>query len=559
MLLRQAEAALFRGEFERGRQMSESALLEDPSNVTAHFLIGSIEAQAGALQLAKNHLEKCVSLGAQFPQAYIHLGNVYRLTGDMARAADAYREALQLDPTNELAQYSLALMLKATGAHQQALNYLEALALSPALRGDVARLRAKTLVELGRYEEAVDAARAAVELCATCYDSQIALGYAYQKLHQANRALECYDVALVQRNDDAELLNNRGIVLQDLGRVREAIASYESALKTKPDFSLARFHRGLANLLLGNYGDGWPDYETRLISADLPKRTNRCPRWQGERLEDKTILVYGEQGLGDEIMFASCLPDLITRSNHCIVECSSRLEALFSRSFPAATVLALDVPANRASTRREVDFETAIGSLPLHFRRSRASFPMHCGYLKADASRIARWRETLDVLGPGLKIGLSWKGGTHKTREPLRSIPLERLLPILSVPNARYVSLQYTPDAPVEIATFQSRHGITIAHWQEAIDDYDETAALVCALDLIITVCTSLVHLVGALGKTAWVATPHVPEWRYGLTSDGMPWYPTVRLFRQAQHGSWSDVVEGMRRNVHQLAAAHSC
>ena len=143
---------------------------------------------------------------------------------------------------------------------------------------------------------------------------------------------------------------------------------------------------------------------------------------------------------------------------------------------------------------------------------------------------------------------MSWRGGTHKTRTPIRSIDLERLLPLLQVPNVRFVSLQYTREAPAEVEALHASTGITIAHMPSAIEDYEETAALVSALDLTVTVCTAVVHLAGALGRPVWVAAPYSPEWRYGYAGDDMPWYPSARVFRQGSYGSWDEVVGALTR-----------
>jgi tetratricopeptide (TPR) repeat protein len=557
-LIERGQAAFARGEPEIARRACEEALAGDPGNIVGHYLLGSVDAQAGRYDTAKHYLERCVTLGAQFPEAYIHLGNVYRLTGDLARASQSYRKAVHIDPHNALAHYNLGVSLKAEGAIEEALEQLAHAQAPSEIRGEVVRLRAKTLVELGRYEEAARVARTAVDEDPQCYDSCIALGYTYQKLHQPHEALKYYERALKARSNDAELFNNYGIVLQDLGRLSEAIASYEAALRINPADALARFHKALANLLGRNYVDGWADYETRLLSTEHPPRPTRFVRWEGENVETRTIVAYGEQGLGDEIMFASCLPDLIRASRHCMIECSPKLRAIFCRSFPNATVY-VSGPERQLPTQitgQQIDFEVPLGSLPLYFRRSSSQFPQHHGYLKADPARVALWRKKLDLLGPGPKVGFSWKGGTYKTRNPVRSIPLQRWLPTLKCPTANFVSLQYTPDAAAEIETLAQSHGITITHWQDAIDDYDETAALVCALDVVVTVCTSIVHLAGALGRPVWVAAPHVPEWRYGMEGDTMPWYPSARLFRQHQYGDWEKVIERMSEQVRQLAAS---
>ncbi|MBF8254473.1 MAG: TPR domain protein, partial [Deltaproteobacteria bacterium] len=239
------------------------------------------------------------------------------------------------------------------------------------------------------------------------------------------------------------------------------------------------YHRALAHLLIGDYATGWVDYELRLISEDRPRCDGDFPRWDGSSLTGRMLLVRGEQGLGDEIMFASCLPEVIARSRRCIVECSPRLEKLYCRSFPGADVVAStpDHVLPAAVTREAVDFEIPVASLPRHLRRSAGEFPSHRGYLKADPQRVAFWRKRLSQLGPGPKVGISWRGGTHKTRSPLRSLPLEHWLPILGTPGVNFFSVQYG-DVVTDLSALEARDGFRVAHWREAIDDYDETAAL---------------------------------------------------------------------------------
>lgn len=532
----------------------EDALALEPGNPAAHYLIGSIHAQSGTYQAARVHLERAVALGADTPEAHIHLGNVYRLQGDLPRAAQSYRSALTLDPRSPLAHYSLAVVLKATGEREQVLAHLQHAESVAALRGEVVRMKVTTLIELARRDEAVAAGIAATQADPSGLEAAVALGFAYQKVHRPEDALGCYERALSLGRGDAELFNNYGIVLQDLGRLQEALASYDQALAMEPGHVLARFHRALACLLTGDYEAGWPDYETRLQSTEHPRNAAQYRRWHGNE-PGSTVLTYNEQGLGDEIMFASCVPDLIASVRHCVIECSPKLHGLFTRSFPAATVYSLGannaVPAD--VQKIEIDAEVPLGSLPLYYRRPVSSFPQHKGYLVADRMRTDAWRARLDALGPGLKVGVSWKGGTYTTRSPLRSISLSRLAPILRVPGVHFVSLQYTPDAPADIEALSADEGIEIKHWPEAISDYEETAALVSALDLTVTVCTAVVHLAGALGRPVWVAAPHSPEWRYGLVGETMPWYPSARIFRQETRGDWDPVVDALAERLRAL------
>jgi len=201
------------------------------------------------------------------------------------------------------------------------------------------------------------------------------------------------------------------------------------------------------------------------------------------------------------------------------------------------------------------DYHVLAGSLPGLLRNRLEDFPRHEGYLVADPLRAERWRARLAELGPGPKIGLSWRGGTHLTRRSLRSLALHDLLPVLRTMGLRFISLQYG-ECAAELEGLRRETGIEVVHWPEAIDDYEETAALCASLDLTLSVCTSVIHLNGALGKPVWVMVPAVAEWRYGVQGDSMPWYPSVRLIRQASGGDWSDVFARVTRDLAERFAA---
>jgi hypothetical protein len=292
-----------------------------------------------------------------------------------------------------------------------------------------------------------------------------------------------------------------------------------------------------------------------LLSEEARKRPASHPVWQGGALAGRRLLVIGEQGLGDEIMFASCVPDLLARGADCAIECSAKLEGLFRRSFPDAVVYTgrPDKSIPQHLSESGIDCEIPLGSLPRHFRRSHEDFPGHRGYLVADPSRIARWRAELAALGDGLKVGISWQGGSHLSRRPVRSLALAQWLPVLRTSGVHFVDLQYT-DSAADIAELERSSGVRIHHWQAVCDDYEDTAAMVCALDLVISVCTAVIHLGGALGRPVWVLAPYSPEWRYGIAGETMPWYPSVRIIRQREYGVWEPVVTEAARRLAALA-----
>jgi tetratricopeptide (TPR) repeat protein len=364
---------------------------------------------------------------------------------------------------------------------------------------------------------------------------------------QYDEALECFRRALERAPDSASAIQRQALLVDHLGDRARGEALLRKALELAPDDDHVRYNLGLHHLKYGEFAQGWDGYEYRRSFENFvgKYRSVPLPEWDGGPLDGRAVLVMPEQGLGDEIMFGSCVPEVIARARHVFLECDAKLEAIFQRSFPACSVVSRQrTLANDWVTRLEPrpELQIAAGSLARRFRRSLADFPEHQGFLKADPASIERWRAKLAALGTGRKIGLSWRGGVGYTGKTRRSLSLEQLLPVLRLPGIQFVNLQYT-DVREEISKLKDRHSLVVHHWQEAIDDYDQTAALVCALDGVLTVCTAIVHLSGALGQRALVMVPYGADWRYGGAGERMAWYPSVRLVRQGRVGEWSDVL----------------
>ena len=535
------------------RSSLEQVLAMDPRNATACFHLGTLLAKSETYPGCAHYFARALELEPGHAEWWIALGELARRYADHLKATEYFGVALAHAPDAAQAHRGLGNELRQFGRAGEAIVHLRrAYALAPEVPGALRDL-VVGLIEFDLCDKALSVAAQAADGDRTSYEAIFCLGFAHQKLHQPDRALACYESARRMRDDDAELHDVRGSTLQELGRLEDALAAFERALALRPDFPLASFHQALVRLMLQDFERGWQGYGMRR-TAPRDSFTAVAPRWDGAPLAGRTILLRMEQGLGDEIMFASMLPEMIRMAGHCVIECDPRLRALFRRSFPDATVFGAlpdrSLPYRIAS--RQFAFETDMGSLPLTLRRSAADFPRHEGYLNADPGRIAHWRERLARLGPGLKVGISWTGGVRKTRRALRSIALSQWLPVLSTPGVRFVSLQYTSQAAGEVAAMEAKHGVLIAHWSEAIEDYDETAALVCALDLVISVCTSVVHLGGALGRPLWVMTPYSPEWRYGFNGEAMLWYPSVKLFRSPAFGQWHPVIESVTEALRQ-------
>jgi hypothetical protein len=303
------------------------------------------------------------------------------------------------------------------------------------------------------------------------------------------------------------------------------------------DKAKTRGNLGLALLAVGQWKEGWPLYDA-IIGFDKSRRKMQYVNedvWDGSK--GKTVVVYEEQGIGDAISFASMLPDAIKDCKHVIVDCSPKLAGLFRRSFPQATVYgSMNGAGEDWRGKHEIGASISIGGLGKLYRPTPESCP-GTPYLVADEQRALMWKAWFDLQrDKGPVIGLGWSGGLEHTGSRYRVWKLDDLMPLFrAVPNATWISLQYQ-DAETEIEAFRKRHPeVDIRQYKHATltQDYDDTAAMVAALDLVITMQSAVGHLCGALGKEAWVFVNKYGQWRYGLPEQtSIPWYSSVRLFR---------------------------
>ena len=367
------------------------------------------------------------------------------------------------------------------------------------------------------------------------------MGLCQAETYDVDTALYCFRRALQIDDKDVHALSI--ISLAHLLRCEpdKAIRFGNLALEVNPDFEAARHNIAYAHLLLRNWKEGWEGHQR--ILGKVKTRTERfyehkgkiLPRWDGSH--GKSVLVYGEQGIGDEISFASCIPDLVGVSKFVALDCDHRLESLFRRSFPQVSVHGTRFKdPTEWIDEHELDACVAIGDLPTYFRNADTDFP-GTPYLKAGPGRVAKWKQLFDG---GVKpvIGIAWTGGKPNTGSYKRSLKLEDLEPILRAVPATWVSLEYK-DRDDEIQAFKEKTGIEIQSYQASrSQDYDDTAGLVASVDLVVSVTTAVVHLSGALGKECWTLVPSNPRWFYGLEGDSV-WYKSAKFFRQTKNGNW--------------------
>jgi tetratricopeptide (TPR) repeat protein len=357
-----------------------------------------------------------------------------------------------------------------------------------------------------------------------------------QRLVDAKRLLQ--EIRRTRPNDEKTLALLCLLAVYDCNP-RLAIDLGEKSLFIKKDQWDVYESLGYARLMLGEWKGGWDGYEKFIGKSryrPIKPPHEDCPYWDGSKNLD--LYIRGEQGIGDEISFASVLPEIVGEQKSITLDCDEKLGGLFARSFPGIEVHS----TRKAKTAekdwlsgRKFDAHCLVGSLAYHRRLKDSDFP-GTAFLVSDPERRVQWRALLDTL-PGKKVGIAWTGGYKNTFRARRSHSLEGLLPILKTPGVSWISLQYQ-DPKDDIEAFTESHGIQIKHWARAAEsqDYDDVAALVSELDLVITVCTAVVHLSGALGKTCWVLVPNKPRWWYGLDGRKSTWYNSVEFFRQTDN-----------------------
>lgn len=391
------------------------------------------------------------------------------------------------------------------------------------------------------------------------------IGTCYKHENKVDVAREYFMKAQEGIALNADIQNNLATLYINEGKPLKALEHLDLAISLQPGHPQAQWNKSLAHLELGEYAKGWAMYDAGFAAKVRAQRNYSSadlPEWDGS--PGKTVVLYGEQGIGDEILFASCVPDAIAISKKVVIDCHKKLHTLFATSFPGVDIYptredeVITWPMDaKGQPRYAFDARCAFGSLPRLFRPDIESFP-GTPYIKPSIEAEATWAVRLNELSSRPKIGISWAGGHKRTRIEVRSIGLEKLLPIFQQ-DADFISLQYTP-CEDDIAMMKAKHGVTIHHWPEAVysPNYADTAALVANLDLVITVCTSMVHLAGSMGVPTWVLTPSRPAWRYRLDLDTMPWYGnSITLFRQAPDTfDWEPVIAEVADKVRELLGA---
>ena len=505
----------------------------------------AVLAQIGGALIARLGADKTETVpgGALFD-----LGLRFHQIGMRRTAAPLYRAARGRNPGHASALHCLGLAEFQDGDAAGAERTIgQAIALDPesaTMHSDLGVV----LTELDRSEDAASAYRQALALRPDFPEALNNLGSSLKTLGRIDEAVAQFRAALALRPGYADALHNLGMGLELLGEREQAIEFHRQAVRLNPDYLDARFEFAQALLRAGKLTEGWREFEHRHDSSirgtlRVAVRELSAPVWDGSPLTGKTLLIQGEQGIGDEIWLSSLYGELIERAARVVIECHAKLVPLFAISFPTAEVLPRMEPVDPRVATARADYRVAAGSLPRLLRANMAAFPRRrFGHLIVDGKRLNFWREKIAALGEGPKIGISWRSSVLKGARKLHCSRLEEWGALLRVPGVQFVSLQYD-DCIAELDAAGKAFGVPLHRFPELdmFNDIADTAAMMLALDRVISAPTMVAVLSGALGQRTWQLS-YGDDWQQ-LGQPENPWYPQLKTFVRRWNEGWPEVL----------------
>jgi len=528
------------------------------------YLRARKEHQAGLEAIGAGHypeaadlLRRAVSLRPKCGRYRVNLAVALERVGMSVEAGDGRRklleesvaeslEAIRLRPKCVDAITNMSLVLELLGRNEEALSRLErAVELAPRSI-IVAWCYAGALLKAKRWPEAANWYGGILKRDP---GSDEAAGNLVSALSSAGRNAEALYVMheTLERNPASAIgWTNAGCIFRALGRNEAALECLDRAAAIDPVLANAPWSRSLVLLSMGRLPEGWEGYEYGLQTGDRqPKLELSHPRWDGGDLAGKIILVRAEQGIGDHITFAGMVPDLARMGARPIIECDHRLVTLFRRSFPSAEVVPQTAPPQPRVLEPGIDYEIQAASLMQWLRPGIESFPRHAGYLVPDPERAAMWKERIEALGPGPKVGISWRSLKVSGVRSVDGASLSQWGPILSIPGIHWVSLQcgWTEAELGEVGDLFDA-GIHVWQGLDLKDGQDELAALISGLDLVVSMLTVTAQMAGALGVPAWVMPHMSSQGLWGLGTDHCPWQPGIRFFPCGVMEPWETAIE---------------
>lgn len=516
-----------------------------PSHRTASLLeLGALLNAAGAMDQAVQPYLEVLKSEPKNVAARLGLADSYLSSSRLEESKAIYLDLASENPGNVDVQLGLGECALHEGDLETAFNALSAAIRKRPGDAEIQFNLAQVMQLQGTTDRAEQLYRAAIDtlgedpLCATVWNK---LGSLFSDRGDFHLAGEAFRNAIQIQPGVPAGYNNLGEICRELGDLQSARASFDTACQLDPNYIPARYNRSLLNLLAGKYTDAWKDYELRWMVPPLANDPGKPvpPRWNGESLGGKSLLLHAEQGIGDTIQFLRFLPSLLSSGARIKLAIQPQLKHLLKDLPEVSLFPVMDISTISA------DYHCPLMSIPFHAGTTLESVPVPMAIPPATPEKKAIWKERLP--DRGRRIAICWQGNPKAAADRGRSPPLSCFKPLADLAATTLVSVQKSDglDQLVEIhGSFNLIvHGNDFDSGPEAFSD---TIAILEQVDLVITGDTAIAHLAGSMGKPTWIALKHIPDWRWGIDGESCRWYPTARLFRQKSQGDWSSVFSRM-------------
>ena len=531
------------GQLADAARIYRQVLGDRPDHPHALHLLGVVAMQSGRPDVAVELIRRAIAIDSSHADFHSNLGTALNEARHPDQAVTAYRQSLRLRPATPETYSNMGNALTALGQIEAAIAaYREALRLRPAY-ADALNNLGSALTTQRKFDEAIACLRQALNLNVSYPAAWNNLANALRCTGDFDGALQAYGQALRLKGDYADAYNGMGLACEEKGDTDGALQAICEAVRLNPNLADAHTNLAMHWLLRGDFERGWPEYEWRwqLKGAPLPQTSFVQPRWKGEDLNGRTVLLYAEQGVGDTIQFIRYAPLVKQRGGRVMFVCMPEVAPLLV-NFAGVDEM---VPQG---TLPPFHLHCPLLSLPMIFNTRVETIPASVPYLKADPRLSEQWSMKLQSRPGRLKVGLAWAGRPTHADDARRSMRLAQLAPLAQVKGVTFFSLQ-KGEAAAESA--RAPAGMDLIDCAADLHDFADTAALVSQLDLVVAVDTAVAHLAGAMGKPVWVLLPFKPDWRWLLDRNDTPWYPTMRLFRQGGKREWDGVTEEVAKVLH--------
>jgi tetratricopeptide (TPR) repeat protein len=529
-----AERSFSSGDTGQAEALLQPLLARFPGNSRANELMGYIAGRRGDVDRALGFLAAATRAPGASPESWYYLGTTLLQKSRWAEAADALATSLGRAGDFFEGLHDLAVALTRSGRAREAIALFDK---AQALRPDSFELFNNKGIALNacqRFEHAIQAYDRALALNGAYSDPWLNKGVSLHELGRYDEAVSAYDKALQLEPDHVAAWCNKGNSAYQLNRHEKALEHYRRALSVDGEDADSRYGEALALLLQGRFGEGFERFEYRWRKTDAePERHAGTPRWSGGgSLAGKRILLWAEQGYGDSIQFCRYAPLVARMGADVTVEVQPPLKDLVATLDECAVVA-------QGKCFESFDYQAPLLSLPLAFGTTMETIPSSVPYLRAEAGKLRQWQERMDVSGTRPRIAIACSGRPNHRNDRNRSMALSHFAPLQEVASLLLVQKDLREDDRLFLG-----RSAGIRFLGEDIRDFQDTAAVVSLVDLVVTVDTSLAHVAGALAKPVWILLPWAPEWRWLLHRTDTPWYPTAKLFRQERMNDWAGVIQ---------------